>query len=128
MEIKILQVKDYKSKTMTKSIKTLIKKAYADFNARNIDGALATIHEDVDWPNGMEGGIEHGHDAVHSYWSRQWKVIDPHVEPVQFDTDETGRIVVHVHQIIKDMTGKVLHDGMVRIIGMKQVTQEKMPL
>ena len=95
---------------MTESIKTLIKKAYADFNARNIDGALTTMHEVVDWPNGMEGGIEHGHDAVRSYWSRQWKVINPYVEPVKFDTDETGRIVVHVHQIVKDMTGKVLLD------------------
>jgi hypothetical protein len=51
---------------------------------RNIDATLAMMHPEVDWPNGMEGGIEHGHEAVRKYWTRQWKILDPHVEPVQF--------------------------------------------
>ena len=50
----------------------LLRRAYAAFNARDIDGALALMHPDVDWPNGMEGGREHGHDAVRAYWERQF--------------------------------------------------------
>jgi hypothetical protein len=88
--------------------------AYHAFNARDIDAALAAMHPDVDWPNGMDGGRVHGHDGVRDYWTRQWTVIDPHVEPRRFGTDETGRIVVDVHQVVRDRTGTVLADQMVQ--------------
>ena len=42
----------------------LLKKAYSAFNARDLDGALATMQPDVVWPNGMEGGVVHGHEGV----------------------------------------------------------------
>jgi hypothetical protein len=77
----------------------LLEKAYEAFNSRDIDGALATMHADLDWPNGMEGGRVPGHNAVRDYWTRQWSMIDPHVEPVRFEADEAGRIWVDVHQI-----------------------------
>ncbi len=84
--------------------------AYAAFNARDIDAALATMHPGVDWPNGMEGGYVHGHDAVREYWTRQWTVIDPHVEPLRFEVDAEGRIVVDVHQVVRDLAGNVKAD------------------
>jgi hypothetical protein len=87
--------------------------AYTSFNARDIDAALKTMHVDVDWPNGMEGGRVHGHEAVREYWTRQWKVVDPHVEPVGFDTEEDGRIALTVHQKVCDLNGNVLLDHLV---------------
>jgi hypothetical protein len=92
----------------------LLRQAYAAFNARDIDGALALMHPDVDWPNGMEGGREHGHEAVRAYWTRQFGLIDSHVEPVGFERDDQGRIVVDVHQVVRDLEGSVLSDGRVR--------------
>ncbi len=53
-----------------KEIETLLKRTYRHFNGRNIDATLAVMHLGVGWPNGMEGGIEHGHDAVRNYWTR----------------------------------------------------------
>jgi len=94
----------------------LLKRAYAAFNARDIPGALATMRPDVVWPNGMEGGTVHGHEGVRAYWTRQWGLIDPHVDPVTFETDSGGRIVVGVHQVVRDLTGKVLVDRMVEHI------------
>jgi hypothetical protein len=35
---------------------TLVQQAYAAFNARDVEAAVAFMHPDVDWPNGMEGG------------------------------------------------------------------------
>ena len=90
----------------------LLKAAYSAFNARDIDGALATMKPDVAWPNGMEGGTVHGHEGVRAYWTRQWGMIDPHVDPVSFD-DSDGRIVVSVHQVVRELSGKVLMDRMV---------------
>jgi hypothetical protein len=92
----------------------LLRDAYAAFNARDIDAALATMHPDVEWPNGMEGGWVHGHEAVRAYWTRQWGLIDPHVEPRGFSTAEPGRIVVDVHQVVRDGAGTVVTDQMVQ--------------
>jgi ketosteroid isomerase-like protein len=94
----------------------LLSATYRAFNARNVDAVLAVMHPDVDWPNGMEGGRVHGHAAVREYWSRQWAVIDPHVEPRRFGTDETRHVVVDVHQVVRDLAGKVLADQMVQHI------------
>jgi hypothetical protein len=91
----------------------LLEKAYSAFNARDIDSALATMTPDVAWPNGMEGGTVYGHDGVRAYWTRQWGMIDPHVEPKHFAEEKDGRIAVSVHQVVKDLSGKVLFDRMV---------------
>jgi ketosteroid isomerase-like protein len=90
----------------------LLRRAYAAFNARDIDRALAVMHPDVDWPNGMEGGRELGHDAVRDYWTRQFGLIDSHVEPESFE-DVDGKIVVEVHQVVRDVNGALLSDQQV---------------
>ena len=92
----------------------LLRRAYEAFNARDIDGALALMHPDVDWPNGMEGGRERGHAAVRAYWTRQFGLIDSHVEPTRFEMDEAGRTAVDVHQVVRDFEGVVLSDRHVR--------------
>ncbi len=91
----------------------LLKRAYAAFNRRDLDAALATMTPDVAWPNGMEGGTVHGHEGVRSYWTRQWGMIDPHVDPVTFEQESDGRIAIRVHQVVKELTGKLLMDRMV---------------
>jgi hypothetical protein len=61
----------------------------------------------------MEGGRVLGRDAVREYWTRQWKIVDPHVDPVGFSSN-AGRTVVDVHQVVRDLDGKVLLDRMVK--------------
>jgi hypothetical protein len=53
---------------------------------------------------------------VRAYWLRQWAKIDPHVVPLGFEPDETGRIVVRVHQVIRNLVGEVLKDQIVHHI------------
>lgn len=88
----------------------LLVNVYKAFNRRDVEPILAVMHPDVEWPNGMEGGWVHGREGVRAYWTRQWGMIDPHVEPVAFKIDETGKIVVDVHQIVRDLKGAVLLD------------------
>ena len=92
----------------------LLRRAYEAFNGRDIDGALALMHPDVDWPNGMEGGRERGHDAVRAYWQRQFELIDSRVEPLRFEVDAEGRVLVDVHQVVRDLAGELVSDGVVR--------------
>ena len=88
----------------------VVRSAYSYFNARDMESVLQTMHEDVDWPNGMEGGRVHGHAGVRDYWTRQWGMIDPHVEPVGFATEEDGRIAVTVHQVVRQLDGTLLEE------------------
>jgi len=90
-----------------------VKKLYERFNAREMEAVLASLAEDVMWANGMEGGHVHGRDGVRSYWTRQWAMIDPHVEPVSFSSGNDGEVVVEVHQVVRDLEGKLLADQMV---------------
>ena len=92
----------------------LLVRTYDAFHAREIERALAALHPEVDWPNGMEGGYLHGHDAVREYWTRQWGMIDPRVEPRGFTVDERGRVVVDVHQVVRDRAGRIVTDQMVQ--------------
>jgi hypothetical protein len=79
-----------------------------------VDSILAVMHPQVEWPNGMEGGWLHGHEAVRAYWKRQWSLLDPHVEPIRIEPDGGGRMIVDVHQVVRDLAGTVLVDGIVR--------------
>ena len=85
-----------------------LRRVYERFNARDIDGVLACLHPDVQWANGQDGGYVHGHDGVLRYWTRQWTMIDPHVEPMDFSVASNGEITVAIRQIVRDPSGKVL--------------------
>src|SRR6478609_1738227 len=80
----------------------ILRAAYADFNARNIDAVISRMHPEVDWANGMEGGYVHGKDEVRAYWTRQFTTLDPHVDPVNIEPGEHSSWVVEVHQVVHD--------------------------
>ncbi len=88
----------------------LIRHLYDRFNARDISGVLSALAEDVAWANGMDGGHVHGRKAVREYWTRQWAVIDPRVEPIEVDDAYDGSTLVKVHQVVKDLEGTLLLD------------------
>ena len=92
----------------------LLRHLYGRFNLRDMESLLKTMHVDVMWANGMEGGHVYGRDGVRSYWTRQWAMIDPHVEPIAFSTEANGSVGVEVHQTVRDRKGEVLSDKRVR--------------
>jgi SnoaL-like domain len=87
--------------------------AYRDFNARNIDAVLALMHPEVEWANGMEGGHVHGKEAVRVYWTRQFGMLDPRVEPMRIDETSNGCFRVTVHQVVHDLQGNLLLEAVV---------------
>jgi hypothetical protein len=93
---------------------TLIAQAYSAFNRRDVDSALALMSENVSWPKASEGGRIVGKEEIRSYWTRQWKEFDPHVEPLEVIDREGGITEVKVHQLVKSLSGDVLSDSEVR--------------
>jgi hypothetical protein len=91
----------------------LLHGAYEAFNARDIDGALARMHADVDWPNGMEGGRLRGHREVREYWRRQFDLIDSSVESQRIEHCPDGQVIATVRQLVRDRTGEVISEDVV---------------
>ncbi len=63
----------------------VLRAIYNCFNARDIDGVLDALTDDVAWANGMEG-------------------------PLSFDRAPDGSIVVEVSQSVRDLQGRPLQD------------------
>ena len=91
----------------------LVQHLYEWFNARDMESVLAALDSSVLWANGMEGGHVSGREGVREYWTRQWAMIDPRVDPVTFSKSLAGETVVEVHQVVHDLDGKLLADVMV---------------
>jgi len=103
---------------MNEQISNLIHKAYSAFNSRDIDTALSTFHPNVQWPKAFEGGYVSGHEEIRDYWSRQWTEINPKVTPLALKERPDGTIAVTVHQIVTDLDGLPVFDGMVKHVYM----------
>jgi len=91
----------------------LLTDLYTAFNARDIDRCLSGMQTYVVWANGMEGGNVHGHAGVRDYWTRQWKLVNPRVDPQGFHIDG-NKVTVDVHQVVRDLNGTVIVDQMVK--------------
>ena len=92
----------------------LLQRIYEGFNRRDIPAVLAHLAEDVDWANGMDGGHVHGREAIRDYWTKQWAAIQPQVHPLLITERDDGSTAVEVHQVVRDLEGKLLLDETVR--------------
>ena len=93
----------------------VLRLAYAAFNERDVDAAVALMHPDVDWPNAWEGGRVRGRAALRSYWKRQFEAISSRLEPRGFVHGPEGNITVEVHQVVHDVgTDELVSESDVR--------------
>jgi hypothetical protein len=88
----------------------VLKRMYDCFNSRDVDGVLQALADDVAWANGMDGGYAHGREGVREYWTRQWAIVSPRVDPVSFARAPDGSIVVEVRQSVRDLQGRPLQE------------------
>jgi hypothetical protein len=93
-----------------------LRSLYDAFNKREIEIVLALMHADVKWANGLEGGFVDGRDNVREYWKKQFANSDPQLEPLVITSDDSGRSLVKVHQIVRNLQGEILLEKTIRHI------------
>jgi SnoaL-like protein len=76
--------------------------AYESVNHGDIEAALSLMCPDVDWPNTVEGGREHGRDAVRAYWTRLFDLLVPRFDLLCVRAGGQDRVVVHAYQRFSD--------------------------
>lgn len=87
----------------------LLSRAYAAYNRQDVDGLLAFVGDDVDWPDGSSR--LRGKAAVGAYWSEQWTRTHTHDEPVAFSRWPDGRVAVRIDQVVRSLDGSPLTRG-----------------
>lgn len=92
----------------------LLKKVYYAFNKRDMDAALAIMHPNVSWSNGLGGGYVHGHEGLREYWSKQWEMLDSDIEPVSISVAGQGKVVANVRHVVRDMNENIVEDEMLQ--------------
>ncbi len=63
---------------------SLLRVAYRRFGNRDVEGLLAMMTPDVEWPDVANAAVLQGPEAVRPYWLAQFAVADPRVEPTDF--------------------------------------------
>jgi hypothetical protein len=92
----------------------MLRNACALFNRKDLDGWLALMTEDVDWP-AMRGGMRVvGRGVVRDYWLQQFREVDPRLTPVELRTREKDVIEMLVDELIRDLQGRAMTAGSVR--------------
>jgi ketosteroid isomerase-like protein len=91
----------------------LLRQAYAAYSAQDLDGLLAMVSDDVDWPDGAGGRLT-GKTALRSYWVVQWTHTRTHDEPAAFTDRPDGTVEVFVDQVVRSLSGSVVSTGSFR--------------
>lgn len=86
---------------------TTLRMAYDRFNAKDIDGVLALLDPDVEWPDVLNATVLHGTEAVRRYWQSQFDAFSPRVVPHEF-VEDGDSVVVAVEQQVSDLAGNPL--------------------
>jgi hypothetical protein len=55
------------------------------------------------------------------HWTRQWQLLVPHVEPLKFAAGPSGRVIVEVHQVVRNVKGQLLMDRIVQRVYLIEV-------
>ena len=88
----------------------LLRRAYAAFNARDVETGVSLMAEDVTWPDLVDGGFVHGRDAVREHWREQFDAADPEIELLGIDSAPDGRVRASVRQLVLSNDGEMISD------------------
>jgi len=69
---------------------------------------MVSLHSLLMMSRGQMGWM--ADEAVREYWTRQWTLVSPLVEPKQFKQATNDVVIVEVQQSVRDLEGKPLQD------------------
>ncbi len=87
----------------------VLRHLYTALNARDLDLVLKNMHMGVDWEDEVTrgGGRIRGHPKVRKYWYYRFRLLmNSRLEPLSFEQDARGRMVVRVRWVVYDNLGE----------------------
>jgi ketosteroid isomerase-like protein len=90
--------------------RALLVRAYDAFNARDLPALAATFHEQVEWPDILEGGTIEGRDAVIAYFGRQLDLMIPDARLIRTRVVAPDRLEADVQYAVRSLEGRLWSD------------------
>ena len=94
---------------ITEAERDLLLRAFAAYNAQDLEGLLALVSDHVSWPDGsrrLQGRV-----ACRGYWTAQWLRTRTHGQPLHVDRRADGRVAVRLRRVVRSLDGRLLDDG-----------------
>lgn len=88
----------------------IVRSAYAAFNNRAVDAAVALMDPEVDWPNVSSGGFVHGREQVREHWREQFSQADPHIDISDIREKADNCVEARVRQVVRRRDGSEVSD------------------
>lgn len=92
----------------------LLSRAFEAYNRRDFPTFSAMLHDEVDWPDQIQGGRLVGVEAMRDHWAANDAVIQVEVTPIIFTPRPNGQVEVRVNQVVRSLAGSLWSDLMVR--------------
>lgn len=99
---------------MTDNKVEIVRDAYQAYNSRDIDGLLAYVTSDVNWPDGTTSDPDkrlHGPASLREYWQKQWDVTVTRDTPTEIIELPDGRVKVLLDQVVRNLAGEQVSTG-----------------
>jgi hypothetical protein len=95
-------------------VEAFLRRVYEAFNRKDVETVLAAASPEVDWPNVLTGQRVTGLGDIREFWDRQFRAIDPQLEPLSITGGDNGTVVVRIHQVVTFVSdGAVIVDAVV---------------
>jgi len=88
----------------------LLARAYDAFNARDLTALAATLHDDVEWPDILEGGTLSGRPAVIAYFGRQLDLMIPDARIIRTRAEPPDRLLADIQYAVRGLQGGLWSD------------------
>jgi hypothetical protein len=86
---------------------TFLEAADRCLNAREIDALLSMMSDAIEWPDLANNAVLSDKASIHRYWTAQFEVADPSVQPSAFE-HVADDVVVSVRQHVNGVRGEVI--------------------
>ncbi|NBB16228.1 hypothetical protein GVN21_12750 [Caulobacter sp. SLTY] len=94
--------------------KALLTRFYKALDQRDVEGIVATLHPDVDFPDQIDGGRRRGVAALRDYWTNAFTMIHAISTPSAFKALGDSAMLATVHHHVSSLAGKLWYEGTVQ--------------
>jgi ketosteroid isomerase-like protein len=95
---------------MRRTEEEIVRAAYAAFNDRDIEQAVALMDPDVEWPDVVRGGVVRGRDGVRGHWREVFASAEPRIEVGDLERRPDRSIAAAVRQVVTGPDGQLISD------------------
>jgi hypothetical protein len=90
--------------------RALLTSLYDAMSRQDVDGVLALMHPEIDWPNTLGEGRVQGLDALRAYWRDQFALVRLSTAMLEYREQPDGSVITKVSVSRHTLAGALWDD------------------